>query len=381
MSRDIFGSGLTLSLFGESHGPAIGCIIEGLRPGIAIDLDFMAAQLKRRRGADALSTPRREADEVRILSGVYQGRATGAALCLAIENKDVRSGDYQRTQDLLRPGHADYTARRKYMGFSDPRGGGHFSGRLTAPLVAAGSIFLRLLAEKGITLATRLLSCGGIADETAFSQEPAALAAQLAALAQAHFPTLSPEAGAAMAETIRAAATAGDSVGGILETAVPGLPAGLGEPFFGSVESTLSALLFSMPGVKGMEFGLGFGFASLRGSQANDPFRLQEGAIVTASNHNGGVNGGITNGMPLLLRTAVKPTPSIFMEQDTVDYSAMRESKLSLQGRHDPCIAHRAAVVQDSLVAFGLCDLLNQALGLTWQGGPDWPREAPWNMV
>lgn len=381
MSRDTFGSGLTLSLFGESHGPAIGCVIEGLRPGTPIDLDFMAAQLKRRRGVDALSTPRREADEVRILSGVYQGRATGAALCLAIENKDVRSGDYQRSENLLRPGHADYTARRKYTGYADPRGGGHFSGRLTAPLVAAGSIFLRLLAEKGVTLATRLPACGGIVDETTFSEEPAALAAQLAALARADFPTLSPETGVAMAEAIRAAAKEGDSVGGILETAVPGLPAGLGEPFFGSVESTLAALLFSMPGVKGVEFGLGFGFAALRGSVANDSFRLQGDTIVTASNHNGGINGGITNAMPLLLRTVIKPTPSIFVEQDTVDYSAMRECKLSLQGRHDPCIAHRAAVVQDSLVAFGLCDLLNQALGLTWQGGPDWPREAPWNMA
>lgn len=381
MSGDTFGSGLTLTLFGESHGPAVGCVMEGIRPGTAIDTEFMAAQLARRRGAAALSTPRREADEVRFLSGVYQGRATGAALCLCIENKDAKSADYEKAGDLLRPGHADYTGRRKYMGFGDPRGGGHFSGRLTAPLVAAGSVFLRLLSEKGVILATRLSACGGVEDKDTFRQEPQALAAQLDALSKADFPALSLKAGAAMMEAIRSAARDGDSVGGVLETAVLGLPPGLGEPFFGSVESRLSALLFSIPAVKGVEFGLGFGFAALRGSQANDPFCMRAGEIVTATNRNGGVNGGIANGMPLLFRTAVKPTPSIFLEQDTVDFSARRNARLSIQGRHDPCIAHRAAVVQDSLAAFGLCDLLNQALGLAWQGGPHWPKEAPWNMA
>lgn len=381
MKRDSFGSGLTLSLFGESHGPAIGCVIEGLRPGIAIDTDFMAAQLARRKGAAALSTKRREADEVRFLSGVYEGRATGSALCLIIENKDVRSEDYQQATNLLRPGHADYTARRKYMGYQDPRGGGHFSGRLTAPLVAAGAIFLQLLKDKGISVATRLQACGGVTDEASFSEDPVTLAAEISTLSQADFPALSPTAGEAMASAIRAAGQAGDSVGGILETVVLGLPPGLGEPFFGSVESVLSALLFSIPAVKGVEFGLGFGFASMRGSKANDAFCLKGQDVVTATNHNGGLNGGLTNGMPLLLRTAIKPTPSIFEEQNTVDYPALKECKLALLGRHDPCIAHRAAVVQDSLVAFGLCDLLNQALGLSWQGGPNWPQEAPWNTV
>ncbi|NCB31249.1 MAG: chorismate synthase [Clostridia bacterium] len=381
MSRDTFGTAITLSLFGESHGPAIGCTIEGIRPGMEIDSDFMDAQLLRRQGAASLSTARREPDAVRFLSGVYQGRATGTALCLSIENTDVQSGAYQSTANLLRPSHADYTARRKYGGFSDPRGGGHFSGRLTAPLVAAGSIFLSLLREKGVRVATRLQACGGVEDAVSFGLKPEGLSAQMGALCAASFPTLSPDAGVAMGEAIRAAAREGDSVGGVLETAVLGLPPGLGEPFFGSVESQLSALLFSMPAVKGVEFGLGFGLAALRGSMANDSFCMDGNAIVTATNHNGGINGGITNGMPLLLRTAIKPTPSIFLEQDTVDFIARQNAKLSMQGRHDPCIAHRAAVVQDSLVAFGLCDLFNAALGLTWQGGPHWPKEAPWNMA
>ena len=382
MNRDTFGQSMTLALFGESHGPAVGCVLQGLRAGTPVDLGFMAAQLERRRGAAALSTPRREADRVRVLSGLYQGRSTGGALCLVIENQDTRSGDYEKQAGLLRPGHADYTGLVKYGGFADPRGGGHFSGRLTAPIVAAGSVLLKLLAEKGVRIGTRLAACGGARDEASFSQDPAALAGQLAALAGAPFPALSEGAGARMQAAIQAAAQAGDSVGGVLETAVLGLPPGLGEPFFGSVESQLGALLFSMPGVKGVEFGSGFEMASLRGSQANDPFRVgAAGGVETASNHNGGVNGGITNGMPLVFRTAVKPTPSIFLEQDTVDYPRRENTRLSIAGRHDPCIAHRAAVVQDSLAALGLGDLCNQALGLAWQGGPAWPKEAPWTTA
>ena len=345
MNRDTMGQSLTLTLFGESHGPAVGCVVQGLAPGLEIDLDFMARQLQRRKGAAALSTGRREADAPKILSGAYRGRTTGTALCLLIPNQDTHSKDYGSLWDTPRPGHGDYTGRVKYQSYNDPRGGGHFSGRLTAPIVAAGSILLKLLEGKGVRVGTRL----------------------------------SPQAGEAMEGEILRARQAGDSVGGILETAVTGLPPGLGEPFFASVESQLAALLFSIPGVKGLEFGSGFRLAAMQGSQANDPFRMEAGKVVTATNHNGGVNGGITNGMPLLFSTAVKPTPSIYQPQATVDLAARENATLQIQGRHDPCIAHRAAAVQDCLTALCLGDLLNQALGLAWQQGAGWPKEAPWN--
>ena len=308
---------------------------------------------------------------MRVLSGVYRGAATGTALTLVIENTNTRSGDYTKTEELLRPGHADYTAHMKYGGHQDARGGGHFSGRLTAPVVAAGSIFTKLLQTKGVAIATHLAQCAGI-DDAPFSGDPARLKEQLDALNAADLAVLDPLRARAMTQAIEAAAAEGDSVGGILETVVLGLPAGLGEPFFGSVESTLAALLFSIPAVKGVEFGLGFGFAGLTGSRANDAFRMQGTRVVTATNHNGGVNGGISNGMPLVLRTVVKPTPSIYKVQQTVDFAAKRNATLQISGRHDPCILHRARVVQDSLVAFGLADLCGQHFGTAWQEGTAW---------
>lgn len=379
MNRDTMGQSLTLTLFGESHGPAVGCVVQGLAPGLEIDLDFMARQLQRRKGAAPLSTGRREADAPKILSGAYRGRTTGTALCLLIPNQDTHSKDYGSLWDTPRPGHGDYTGRVKYQSYNDPRGGGHFSGRLTAPIVAAGSILLKLLEGKGVRVGTRLKQVGTVQDPTAFALGQAPCESQLTALSARAFPTLSPQAGEAMEAEILRARQAGDSVGGILETAVTGLPPGLGEPFFASVESQLAALLFSIPGVKGLEFGSGFRLAAMQGSQANDPFRMEAGKVVTATNHNGGVNGGITNGMPLLFSTAVKPTPSIYQPQATVDLAARENATLQIQGRHDPCIAHRAAAVQDSLAALCLGDLLNQALGLAWQQGAGWPKEAPWN--
>ena len=316
----------------------------------------MRGQMEKRRAKGKISTSRTEADAVRVLSGVYRGAATGTALTLVIENTNTRSGDYTKTEELLRPGHADYTAHMKYGGHQDARGGGHFSGRLTAPVVAAGSIFTKLLQTKGVAIATHLAQCAGIDD----------------ALNAADFAVLAPLRARAMTQAIEAAAAEGDSVGGILETVVLGLPAGLGEPFFGSVESTLAALLFSIPAVKGAEFGLGFGFAGLTGSRANDAFRMQGTRVVTATNHNGGVNGGISNSMPLVLRTVVKPTPSIYKVQQTVDFAAKRNATLQISGRHDPCILHRARVVQDSLVAFGLADLCGQHFGTAWQEGTAW---------
>ena len=371
--RDTFGSALTLTLFGESHGSAIGAVIGGLAPGVAIDEAFMAAQMDKRRAKGALSTQRTEADKVQLLSGVHGGFSTGTALCLQIENTNLRSADYAKTQDLLRPGHADFTAHAKYHGFQDARGGGHFSGRLTAPLVAAGSIFTKLLAQKGVTIATHLAQCAGVSD-AAFSTNPCELKAQLDALNQMDFAVLDCDKAAQMTAAIEAAALEGDSVGGVLETVVLGLPAGLGEPFFSSVESQLAALLLSIPAIKGIEFGTGFGFAALRGSEANDAFVMEDLFVKTSTNHNGGINGGITNGMPLVLRTVVKPTPSIYKTQHTVDFAAKQNTTLQIHGRHDPCVVHRARVVQDSLVAFGLADLCSMALGTTWQ------QEGTWNM-
>ena len=371
---DTIGRAVTLTLFGESHGPAIGCVLEGLCPGVRVDEAFLAAQMEKRRAKGAISTARTEADRVRFVSGVKDGRATGTALTLLIENTNTKSEDYARTQQLLRPGHADYTAFEKYHGFQDARGGGHFSGRLTAPLVAAGSIFVQLLRSKGVWIGTHLAQCAGVADEP-FAGEGAVLSSQLEALEHAAFPALDDAAGAAMVRAIEAAASEGDSVGGVLETAVCGLPAGLGEPFFGSVESVLAALCFSMPAVKGVEFGTGFSLAGMRGSEANDAFCMRGGRIRTQTNRNGGINGGITNGMPLVMRTAVKPTPSIYKAQQTVDYAQKEEAVLQIHGRHDPCIAHRACIVQTSLVALGLADLITQACGPAWQ-----KEDATWNM-
>ena len=379
--RDSFGNALSLTLFGESHGAAIGAVIHGVAPGVPVDTAFMAAQMDKRRAKGAISTARREADAVRILSGVQRGFATGTAITLMIENTSTQSEDYAKTQTLLRPGHADFTAQAKYHGFQDARGGGHFSGRLTAPLVAAGSIFTQLLRQKGVTIATHLAQCGGVAD-AAFSTEPSVLQAQLSALNACDFAVLDADAGAAMTAAIEAAAAEGDSVGGVLETVILGLPAGLGEPFFTSVESELAALLFSMPAVKGVEFGAGFALAALRGSEANDAFCMAAGTganaarhIATTTNRNGGINGGITNGMPIVLRTAVKPTPSIYKPQNTVDFAAQENAVLQIHGRHDPCIVHRARVVQDSLVAFGIADLCTMAFGTTWQEGAAWTTD------
>lgn len=368
---DCTGTAFTLTVFGESHGPAIGAVVTGLRPGTVIDEAFVARQMDKRRAKGKISTARTEADRVRFVSGVYQGRATGTALTLLIENKNTRSGDYAKTADLLRPGHADYTAYAKYGGYQDARGGGHFSGRLTAPVVAAGSIFTKMLEDKGVVIATHLAKCAGVEDAP-FSRDPETLLRQARQLNEKDFAVLDEVRGAAMTRAIEAAAAEGDSVGGVLETVVLGLPAGVGEPFFDSVESVLAGLLFSIPAVKGVEFGDGFALAGLRGSQANDPFRMQGGRVVTTQNRNGGVNGGITNGMPVVLRTVVKPTPSIYKLQQTVDYAAKRNATLQINGRHDPCIVHRARVVQDSLVAFGLADLCAQQFGTAWQEGSSW---------
>ena len=358
--KNTFGNSLCVTLFGESHGAEIGAVLDGLAPGLPVDEDFIRARLSLRRPAgDGLSTARAESDPFRIVSGVFEGKTTGTPLCLLIPNGDTHSRDYDRS--MARPGHADYTAECKYHGFQDYRGGGHFSGRLTAALVAVGAIVTDALRRRGITIATHIASLAGIADRP-FADLPA----DCSALREMRFPVLDSGAGERMQAAIRSAAADGDSVGGILETAVLGMPAGVGEPWFDTVEGMLAHALFGIPAVKGVEFGAGFGFASLRGSAANDGMRSADGQIFHWSNHNGGVLGGITNGEPLLFRCAVKPTPSVAQRQESIDLVTRENVDLTVHGRHDPAIVHRAGVVVDSVTALVLADLLTGRFDTDW---------------
>ncbi len=354
--KNTFGQSVAVTLFGESHGECIGAVLDGLAPGLAVDEDFIRHQLSLRRPQGKISTARVEPDEFRIVSGVFEGKTTGTPLCILIPNTNTRSGDY--TPNIPRPGHADYTAECKYHGYQDSRGGGHFSGRITAALVAAGAIAISVLRQNGILVGTHISRISDISDRSFNSYE-----ADLETLADLSFPVLDSAKADLMRACIEDAASEGDSVGGILETAITGLPAGIGEPWFDSVEGVLSHALFSIPAIKGVEFGTGFGMADLRGSEANDAFRMENGCVVTTTNHNGGINGGITNGMPLIFRCAVKPTPSIFQEQRSVDMKTKEDVTLTLSGRHDPAIIHRARVVVDSVAALVICDLMAQRFG------------------
>lgn len=363
MNSTFVGQHISLSLFGESHGAAIGITFDGLPAGIPLDLGLIRTQLEKRKPKGKISTARQEADEFEIVSGFFNGFTTGTPLCLLIRNNSQHSRDYEKTKFLMRPSHADYTAFQKYHGFQDYRGGGHFSGRITAPIVAAGAICMQLLREHTITIASHIARCQDICD-IPFSDTPDTLSQQMQTLNESYFPVLSEEAARAMTARIEDAHSKGDSVGGILETMVTNLPAGIGNPFFDSIESVLSHLLFSIPAVKGVEFGLGFGFADLYGSQANDPLRIEGGKVVTTTNHNAGINGGISNGMPIVFRTVIKPTPSIYQPQDTIDYQSMQNASLTIHGRHDPAIIHRARVVVDSMAAIALLDLSWDQLGI-----------------
>ncbi len=362
--KNTFGNNVSVTLFGESHDSAIGAVVDGLAPGIPVDESFIAHQLTLRRPAGVTGSSRRESDRFSIVSGVYNGKTTGTPLCIMIPNEDRDSSAYASISAIARPGHADYTAQCKYHGFQDPRGGGHFSGRLTAPLVAVAAIAIQALRGRGIHIGTHILRCGGIADRT-FSD----LNTEIEQLNQMVFAVLDEHVKASMEQAIAAAAAGKDSVGGVLETAVIGLPAGIGEPWFDTVEGLLSHVLFSIPAVKGVEFGDGFALADSFGSKVNDCFAMESGRVVTATNHNGGVNGGITNGMPLLFRCAVKPTPSIGKEQRTVDFLNCESTTISMKGRHDPAIVHRARVVVDSVTAVVLCDLLASRFGTDWLAG------------
>ena len=349
--KNTFGNYVSVTLFGESHGAEIGVVMDGLAPGIPVDENYIAQRLERRRPCGAISTSRVEADEFRIVSGVFNGFTTGAPLCILIPNTNTKSKDYSHLAVTPRPGHADFTADCKYHGNQDYRGGGHFSGRLTAALVAAGAIAQSALLAKGIRIGTHIDSIGEIADRKFENIE-----ADIDSL-QTN-PTLDSSAWESMQNYIKSVAQEGDSVGGILETAVIGMPTGVGEPWFDGVEGVIARAIYAIPAVKGVEFGAGFGFGAMRGSQANDPFAIRDGKVVTLTNNNGGINGGITNGMPITFRTAVKPTPSIFIEQNTVNLQTMTQEKLSLTGRHDPAIVHRAAPVVDAMTALAVLDML-----------------------
>ena len=351
--KNVFGNTLTVTLFGESHGNAIGAVIDGLAPGMTVDEDYIRALLSRRRPAGNISTPRRETDPFVLESGVFEGKTTGTPVCILIPNGDTRSGDYAATRFLARPSHADYTAYCKYHGYEDYRGGGHFSGRITAALVAAGGIVLPALQKKGIRIGTHIRRCAGIAD-----REFGDLTADIDRLNGMNFAVLDEDKGEDMMAAIRAAGGAGDSVGGVLETAVTGLEAGLGEPWFDTMESVLAHALFAVPAVKGVEFGAGFALSDMTGSTANDPFRVENGRVQTITNNSGGINGGITNGMPVIFRCAMRPTPTVRVKQNTVDFQSNENAVLAAAGRHDPCIVPRAVPVIEAAAAIAVFDAL-----------------------
>ena len=353
---DTFGNTIRVTIYGESHGPEIGCVIEGLPAGLRVDETVIDRCLTMRRPSGAISTARVETDPYVIGSGVSEGFTTGDTVRIAIPNQNTRSGDYSEMASVARPSHADYAAFVKYHGENDVRGGGHFSGRITAAVVAAGAVLLPTLQAKGIRIGTHIAEIAGVKDR-AFGAG-AELTKNLETLYTQDFAALDGAAGAAMQEAILAAKADADSVGGILETAVTGLPVGVGEPFFDSVEGLLAHAMFAIPGIKGIEFGAGFGLAKMRGSVANDPFRMDGGRVVTTSNNAGGINGGLTNGMPVIFRCAVRPTPTIGREQDTVNFREMTNATLAAKGRHDTCIVHRVRAVVDAMTAIVIADLL-----------------------
>lgn len=355
--KNNFGTNISMTIFGESHGPCIGITLDGLPAGFKIDLDELDQAMDKRKAKGQISTQRHEEDKVHIVSGFFNGYTTGTALTLIIQNKDTRSKDYSNIQYRLRPGHADFSAFEKYEGFQDYRGGGHFSGRLTACIVAAGNICTQILKTQNILIGSHIEQLYTLKDDT-FSQNTETLSKQIQAMNNTEFAVLNPEISKSMEEEIIKAQQEGDSLGGILESAIVNLPSGLGEPFFDSIESILAHLLFSVPAVKGVSFGAGFSMSQMKGSQANDPIYSINDTIQTKTNNNGGINGGISNGMPITIHTCIKPTPSIYKEQDSVDYQNKEAKKLVIQGRHDPCIIHRARIVVDSVIAFGLLDLL-----------------------
>ncbi len=351
----IYGHTFTIDIFGESHGSNIGVVINGLPSGVKLDMDKIQAFMDRRRaGGETWSTKRREADIPRIVSGFYNGRTTGTPLCMLLDNADTKSKDYQ--QGINRPGHAEYTGNVRYGGFADPRGGGHFSGRLTAPLVFAGAVAAQILEDKGIYAATHISQIAGVFDNafdlvSITKQESDRLKTMRLALN-------SEGCKQKMEQCIMDAASAGDSVGGEIECAVLGVPAGIGSPMMDGVESRLSSLIFSVPAVKALSFGAGNAFAGMKGSEANDAYTMDGDKITAKTNNNGGLIGGITNGMPIVFRTVIKPTASIPLPQQTVNLVSKQQETLKVQGRHDPCIVPRAVPVIEAAACICILDMM-----------------------
>ena len=351
-----FGKNLRVSIFGESHGSGIGVVVNGFPAGETVDPETLQRFLARRApGNSRLTTSRKEADLPEFLSGIRDGVLTGSPFAAVIRNTNQRSGDYKGFEDTPRPSHADFTAAVKWKGAADMRGGGHFSGRLTAPLCVAGGIALQILARKGVFIGAHLLKAGEFSDDP-FPLFPAAETFEK--ISSAEFPVLNPERGLLMQNVIRDAAAEGDSIGGAIECAAIGLKAGLGDPMFEGVESLLSSALFGIPGVKGVQFGSGFDCVKMKGSEHNDPFVITDNTVQTKTNHSGGIQGGITNGMPIVFQAAMKPTASIAKPQHTISLSQMKETEIEIHGRHDPCIAIRAVPVVEAVTALVLLDLI-----------------------
>ena len=348
-----YGENLKLSIFGQSHGPAIGMTLDGIPAGLPVDLEKLQQFLNRRApGQNDWSTPRKEEDKPEFLAGIVDGFTCGAPIAAVIHNKNTRSSDYNNLKETPRPGHADYTADVKYGGFQDAAGGGHFSGRLTAPLCIAGGLCKQWLEEMGIQIGAHILAIGECGDLYFDPMDP-----EVESVGK-DFPVLDEEAGQAMRDFIAQARAAGDSVGGIIECAITGLPAGIGEPIFGGVESRIAQIVYGIPAVKGVEFGIGFDCACVPGSQTNDDFAIVDGKVVTYTNNAGGIQGGITNGMPVIFTTAIKATPSIACSQLSVNLKTMEEISLQVQGRHDPCIVPRAVPVIEAAAAIAIYDLI-----------------------
>lgn len=343
-----FNGNIKFTIFGQSHSPAIGVTVEGLPAGFEPDMNELARFMQRRApGRNEFSTPRSEADSPEFISGLFDGRLCGTPFTAIIKNTNTRSVDYSELKYKPRPGHADFTAGERYNDAQDYTGGGHFSGRLTAPLCIVGGLCLQLLKAEGISVVTRIAELGGVADK-----------GEICSTADKSFPVVDDECGEKMKAAILSAKENGDSVGGVIECAVLGCPAGIGDPMFGGMENRISSLVFGIPAVKGIEFGAGFGAAKMLGSENNDPFGMENGNIITKTNNCGGILGGITTGMPIVFRAAVKPTPSIAIEQDTVDLRTMENTKLTVHGRHDPCIVPRAVPCIEAAVAIAVYDAL-----------------------
>lgn len=356
--KNIIGNNLTLTLFGESHGNKIGVVIDGLTPGIKIDYDFINQCLEKRRPKGSLETSRVEKDNFEIVSGVFNGFTTGSSLAILVDNKNIKSKDYESIKDLARPSHVDYVANVKYHGYQDYRGGGHFSGRITAPLVIAGAILIKALEKFNIKIATHIKQVGNVKDVD-FSD----IENEVNRLNEMDFPVIS-NVKEQMENEIKLAHENLDSVGGIIQTAIINLPVGLGEPLFSSLESEISRAMFSIGAIKGIEFGSGFNFASLKGSEANDEFIIENNKVITKTNHNGGINGGISNGMPIIFNVVVKPTPSIYKSQNTIDMNKMENTTITINGRHDPAIVRRINIVVKAMSAFVIADMLITKYGV-----------------